>query len=698
MLTTFALLLFVAACVGILVWQALRLNVIASARRAALVARRRSAEVGSAEARARVIGTRVAIEGNYRGGEVASSGAVAGATGPSPDVEPVRLADPLLDTPWGAVALEGPLQVVVGALRRHPGETDSLVVRSGDRVLVDGVLEETPVGGDDARVEGAALATYRDREAAYRLVPFTDDAWPRRPIALYRVPPSPRGPALGVAMPSAALVALAFGWWNGSPSPSIAPAAPVVATAATAPPCRDAVMARLAAGDPWTAREMLVACPDPEAQAHTLWLLGDPKAAAEAFERARNGDAHMKPTAAEAEALMIARSPTAPEVLRLLREDWYRGPETAQTRVLGCIGERLLPRLWDPNAAPGDADRGYMAYACIHRASTRSGDVLGGYHIHGLPAYAMHEPTTYLPVYQRTLDNPAMESGFGSSNEERCTSTFPSLTPAAAFSCKGSVLAQRLLFAAMAKDEALYADTLGGLQPFAEIFAALPAVTAGPPTQDQAFELESAQRQYGSAGYSRAEMFKDERAGWIFSLRKIASVAAGAAHHMQDARTRDRFLAFGESHSAGMINEHLRIVRGEDPMPALSHSPSDYSAFEMDLFAKVKELSPQAFRKWLASHGYGNPVRIEAVVHGHPAHLAEIAEWNREGYLPLARGPSLLQLLHRTFERRRVAELSGDALMAKRLALVGRGLSSELTASPPAVAAVFAFESVVLLP
>lgn len=693
MLSSSALVALVAACFGVGIWQARRLAAIASARRAAVLARRRVADVGSGEARARVVGSRVAIEGVYRGPAVASAGAVAGATGPSPDVAPVRLADARLETPWGVVVLEGPLQVVAGQLRPRPEEGEALVIRPGDRVLVDGVLEETPVGADAARVEGAAPATYRRREMAYRMVPFVDEAWPRRPIALYCVPSDSRAPALGVAIPLLLLSTLAATWWGGLLRPRAALVEPA-ASAAPLPPCRDAVMARLAAGDPWAAEPMLEACPDPEARAHTLWLLGDAKAAAQAFLRARTADPHMKPTAAEAEALMIARSPAAPEALRLLREEWYRGPETAQTRVLGCIGARLLPRLWE---SPGEGDREHLAYTCIHRARY-SGDVLGGYHVHGLPAYALHEPTTYLPVYQRTLENPAMESAFGSSNEERCTSTFPSLAPAAAFSCTGSVLAQRLLFAAMAKDEALFAATLAGLEPFAAIFGALPTATAGLPTQEQAFELESQQRQYGSPGYARGQMFDDERTGWVFSLRKIASVVAAAAHHMQDARTRDRYLAFGESHSAGMINEHLRIVRGEDAMPAGSHSPSDYSAFEMELFTKVGELSPPAFRAWLASHGYGNPVRIEALVHGHPAHLAELAAWNRAGYLPLVHGPSLLQLLHRAFERRRVAELSGDAELAARLAAVGRGLSASLAHDPAAVAAVFAFESVVLQP
>jgi hypothetical protein len=207
--------------------------------------------------------------------------------------------------------------------------------------------------------------------------------------------------------------------------------------------------------------------------------------------------------------------------------------------------------------------------------------------------------------------------------------------------------------------------------------------------------LDMRRREYQDPSYTLTQAFSDEKRNWAFAFEKIASVVAAAAHHMGDTKTRDLFSTVGESHSAGMLSEHLRLVSGQEVRPDASHSPSDYSAFEMDLFEKVRVLSPQEFRAWLESHQYGNPTRIEALTAHRPKHLAEIARWNREGYVPLKRGASLLTVLHSAFERRRIAELAHDETTAKRLTEIGQGFSRQLTENSKAYTLVFAFESVV---
>jgi hypothetical protein len=396
-------------------------------------------------------------------------------------------------------------------------------------------------------------------------------------------------------------------------------------------------------------------------------------------------------------------APEAPAVLNLLGNTWYRGPETEQKRVLRCIAEQLVPRVLAKELPGPSLGEGSLwpvrelPYKCTYRGARGHGEVLGGFRIHSLPAYALHDPTRYHATYQRTFPNPALDPQESSARDsEGCKSNFPSLSDAASFSCEGSILAQRLMFAVLAKDESLYEKTLVSLKRFLPIRKALPNVRMGPETKEQIAELESMRSESQSPYFTRAEQFEAERNAWIFSIGKIASVVSAAAHHMGDTPTRDSFLNFADDHSAGMIREHLRLVRGETPAPLSSHSPSDYSAFEMDLFSKIGQRGPEAFQAWLAEHEYGNPVRIEALMSQRAPHLAALGKWNREGYLPLHRGPSFLELLHRTFERRRVAELTGDIELAKRLATVGQGLSETLNHNSASYTLLFAFETAVI--
>jgi hypothetical protein len=55
-----------------------------------------------------------------------------------------------------------------------------------------------------------------------------------------------------------------------------------------------------------------------------------------------------------------------------------------------------------------------------------------------------------------------------------------------------------------------------------------------------------------------------------------------------------------------------------------------------------------------------------------------MADWNQRGYLPTRFGPSFFELLHRTFERRKMAELSGDKALANKLKQRGTAMLAAL--------------------
>jgi hypothetical protein len=654
------------------------------------------------------VGARIALSGTYRGSPLESHWTIAQvSTGASPDASSTEALDAVLETPHECVLLEGALQVVLAPQRYSAKEQVLRTVMPGASILAEGTLEEIPAGARTARATEQNGGHYRSREVGYRLVPYIDNAWPKRPLAIFQIPKYPIRPTVLTLALLACCTIFATPRSFFSNTAKTAPAIKQSAALHTSE-CITTIEHLLRSGNPWEAKEQLKACPNSELAAHTEWLLGHVAEAASLFQIARLAAPEMTPTAAEAEALLSAGVPTAQDVTVRLREEWYRGPETAQKRVLGCIGDRLFPKLWGlhEKAVSGVADADAadlrypspsLAYECTHRSNGSNGDVLGGVHIHSLPAYALHDPTAYHATYQRTFPNPALEETYHPRNSDTCESDFPSLTAAATFSCEGSMLAQRLLFAALTKDESLYAQTLAALTPFIALHKALPNVRMGPETPKQLWALEMERKQSQDPNRNRADMFDSERGSWIFSIEKVASVVAAAAHHMGDVATRDLFLEYADDHPAGMLREHLRLANGEDLVPKSSHSPSDYSGFEMELFSKVTELSPQAFQSWLAEHHYGNPTRIEALLSQRPEHMAAVERWNRAGFLPLRHGPSYLELVHHTFQRRRIAELAGDVTFANQLKEVGNGLAAAVKKNSASYSIIFAFETVVLM-
>ncbi len=86
-------------------------------------------------------------------------------------------------------------------------------------------------------------------------------------------------------------------------------------------------------------------------------------------------------TLSEVEAVAIADAPAGAALVRRMRVEWYKGPESAAQRHLDCVAERLL---------------GHIADDCLDDRWSRRFHQASFDSVHNLPAYSLHDPFEYV--------------------------------------------------------------------------------------------------------------------------------------------------------------------------------------------------------------------------------------------------------------------------------------------------------------
>ena len=580
------------------------------------------------------LGDEVALDGELEGGPIATEfpGAARAIEEPHARAKTIAPAGPVvLRVGARAIALVPPFQVVLGAVETATTEGDlgsRRTLRDKDTLRAVGRL---------ARVSASeSEGGYRDRAYAYELHAAPEAGWEHRPIALYATRGGPR--ALGTA----ALLVLALGAIGSGATGALhlrRPPAPTVRTEAPAfarPACARDVDAKLDTADPWAARDLARACDDVAGRAEAAWMLGDFADATDAFTALRARDLAHVITAPEAESAMIVDLRAGARLVGELKGQWYKGPhDTAQER-LDCIAKRLLGVAGNAPSWPEVCLSGRAELTYSNAEHLECG--------HYLPAYSLHDPAGYARF---------VPLGDLDTNTASCGVYLTMLRDASQSVCLANAASTRMLHYATTGEATKYEDEARAIDRMVD---ALPTLDAA--------HVVPADGEYGAM--PTADELSTKREEMRYDAQRDLAVAASAAWFAHDDARVKRYVPYAEAHARAILEEHLRLVAGEQKAPAASHSPSDYSAVDMDLFATIDQTAPDAFAAKLAQSGFTSPARLAALLGARPANRGVLRTWLARGYPKVCRGCGLYALLDSTFRRRFLAELVGETALAAK--------------------------------
>ncbi len=623
------------------------------ARRAERIVARLGAIVEDSELPAHA-GHPVKVRGRLEGGELATGFAGSVRSIEEPHVRAKSVAappHPMLRVGGREITLVGPVQVVLGSVEREEREGADVVsvrrVRPGDTVIAEGLLRAVSA----TEAEG----NYRQRAASFEVVPVPDEAWSARPIALYGVRRARKGAAWAVLVGSICVEVAAIA---GPFRHTFTPVPPAVASAPLAtgrPDCAREIDRLLDANDPWAAQARTDSCSDDQARAEVAWMLGDVDAAAAAFRKARVADAGRPVTMSEVEAVAMNDVRAGAEMVRRMKGDWYKGPLDTSQAQIDCIATRLDSVA---NGKPTFSD------VCLSAHWQRNYYGQTRRSIHSLPAYALHEPSKYFRFQPIAGD----DHTYGVS----CGSAFPSLERLIGLDCTANLGVVRALFAAVSGDDERLAAELGRIDSLAAELAWLqkhpPALTVP--------------KDFGESMDQARDQFRSELDEASFDAERVLAVAAAAAWTGHDDMHVGRYLPLAEAHAQGILREHLDLVAGHLAAPDPSHSPSDYSDLDVQIFALADTASPEELVAAMKERSFSSPPRLAAILSSRPRHREAFAAWVRGGFVKTCRTCGLYSLLDTTFRRREAARLAGEHELEARLAVITRKLGAALLREP----------------
>lgn len=546
------------------------------------------------------------------------------------------------------VALDGPVQVVLGQSERRHELGVVRALRAGDRVFVEGVVRRVAAREADK--------TYRDRAHAFELAGRPEEGWSQPPIVLYAaVRPRRVVPTIGLAL-SFGLAGL--GTWRAVRAGVDAPVAVAAKTTPAArPACAAEVDALLDRDDPWAAKDALRTCDDPRAAGETAWMLGDFAEAAAAFARARERDPSAPVTVSEVEAAVLADPKAGASSVEAMKADWYRGPRDKSQDTLDCVTKELR-------------SAGETSLLCL--AGRHNVYRMSAFGLHTMPNYALHDPGRYFRF------QPLAPGG-----AEQCGSSFAALDALAGRVCLAEIGVVHAIFAAVTGDAERLASELAAADALKDDLVAL---SERPPSD--ATEVIGL-----SAAEARTELSRELGEQTYRAQRYLAVAAAAAWVGHDDARAR-AYTPWVSAHERAILGEHLELVDGKRPAPDPAHSPSDYSDVDMKMFTIAQDGTPDELARELEARAFTQPVRLWALLAARPAHKAALRPWVERGFGKVCRTCGVYALLEASYRRREAARLVGARDLEARLAEVTRKVGRALTTSR-ASNAVVSIESLV---
>jgi hypothetical protein len=406
--------------------------------------------------------------------------------------------------------------------------------------------------------------------------------------------------------------------------------------------CRSDIARLIAGGDPWKARARARACGDFRELAKAEWSLGNLWDAGRLYVESRTDESPDPVTVSEVEAVLLFDRARAPKLLRRLEAEWYKGPRGEAQGQLEAVIRYLEAG-------------GFRAFKTWKLGSGYSN------WLHHQPAYALHEPAVYL------WDRPAF---FDEGNE--CTSEFEEQKALVAANCRGNIGVVRALFGALTGDSELLATELASIDGLRSELQKVNAIRK-PMTR-------------------RGREFSEQLDSARFDAQRLLAVAAAAAWYGHDGARMASYLPFAEAHARAILEEHLELVAGKKTAPDPGHSPGDYGAPDMDLFARAGQVPPDALVAKMRELHFTSPARLAALVASRKAEREALAVWVKGDFPSACTDCGLFPLLDATFRRREAARLVGDTELEGRLLEISQKLGRALIDKNFAVPVV-AFES-----
>jgi hypothetical protein len=400
-------------------------------------------------------------------------------------------------------------------------------------------------------------------------------------------------------------------------------------------------------------------CDDPRTAARAHWVLGAFKEASDAWLAAREREPALEPTVSEAQAHSFAGRPLAArDVVRLMSERWYRGPQSPEKLGLECIANAFGRRGGDEAAARAlDA-----APRSIPECASVAGDF--GYQKPGAHAELIDgEP----------LRRPGDVEFHDPYGVIQYPSAWAHLHPLA---LEASVLRQ-LTAPGRGGPEAIEwdGDKIGYGHHAAELAAFLAIMGERERARGYLDLLDRIDRAKPPYPTNRDE-FPDIVQADAFRWAKVMAVAAGAAALLSDDARARRYLPRAEAHAKGVVEHHLILVHDGEKDPTFAPLGGSFGGLwwpHEGLFAAASRGDgAELAGKLTADKATGRAVFAEVLPRIH-ARREALTEWARARFPAPCWTCGLFAVAENAGDRREIARLLGDtALEAKTAAVAQR--------------------------